>query len=79
MMTKVFQSGNSQAVRIPFDLRFDVDTVEIFRGENGDLILRPVKPTVDLEFLALFSDFDESFIEALEDRDITPPQERDGL
>lgn len=79
MMTKVFQSGNSQAVRIPFDFRFDVDTVEIFRGENGDLILRPVKPTADLEFLALFSDFDESFIEALEDRDIAPPQERDGL
>ena len=79
MMTKVFQSGNSQAVRIPFDFRFDVDTVEIFRGENGDLILRPVKPIADLEFLALFSDFDESFIEALEDRDITPPQERDGL
>lgn len=48
MMTKVFQSGNSQAVRIPFDFRFDVDTVEIFRGENGDLILRPVKPTADL-------------------------------
>lgn len=43
------------------------------------LFLRPVKPTADLEFWALFSDFDESFIEALEDRDITPPQERDGL
>lgn len=43
MMTKVFQSGNSQAVRIPFDFRFDVDTVEIFRGENGDLILKTRK------------------------------------
>lgn len=79
MMTKVFQSGNSQAVRIPFDFRFDVDTVEIFRGEGGDLILRPVKPNTDLEFLALFSDFDESFIDALADRDIAPPQERDVL
>ena len=32
MMTKVFQSGNSQAVRIPVDFRFDVDTVEILHG-----------------------------------------------
>ena len=31
MRTKVFQSGNSQAVRIPKAFRFDVDEVEIFR------------------------------------------------
>ncbi len=40
MLTKVFQSGNSQAVRIPMNFRFDVDTVEIFRTENGDVVLR---------------------------------------
>ncbi|PJG82946.1 antitoxin [Caviibacterium pharyngocola] len=79
MMTRVFQSGNSQAVRIPFDFRLDVDTVEILRGENDDIILRPIKPKADLEFLALFDDFDESFISALEDRDIAPPQERESL
>ena len=59
MRTKVFQSGNSQAVRIPFDFRFDVDTVEILQGQNGDVILRPVKLQADMEFLALFSDFDD--------------------
>lgn len=79
MITKVFQSGNSQAVRIPVDFRLDVDTVEILHGENGDIILRPFKPQADLAFLALFSDFDQDFIEALENRDITPPQERDTL
>ena len=54
MMTKVFQSGNSQAVRIPVDFRLDVDTVEILHGENGDIILQPFKPKADMEFLALF-------------------------
>ena len=79
MMTKVFQSGNSQAVRIPVDFRFDVDTVEILHGENGDIILRPFKPQADREFLALFVGFDEDFIETLENRDVAPPQERDSL
>lgn len=79
MRTKVFQSGNSQAVRIPFDFRFDVDTVEILQGQNGDVILRPVKLQADMEFLALFSNFDDDFIQALEDRDTSPPQERDDL
>lgn len=37
---KVFRSGNSQAVRLPKDFRFDVDEVEIIREGNA-LILRP--------------------------------------
>ncbi|WP_109078294.1 antitoxin [Aggregatibacter kilianii] len=78
MLAKVFQSGNSQAVRIPVDFRFDVDTVEIFRQENGDVVLRPVKNN-ETHFLALFDGFDEDFISALEDRDSTPPQEREQL
>ncbi len=35
MLAKVFQSGNSQAVRIPMDFRFDVDTVEISERKMG--------------------------------------------
>ena len=43
MRTKVFQSGNSQAVRIPKSFRFDVDEVEIFRRGNGVVLrVRPV-------------------------------------
>lgn len=80
MMTRIFQSGNSQAVRIPMDFRFDVDTVEIFKAENGDVILRPIQPQNRGEaFLALFDDFDESFIQAVEARENTPPQEREAL
>lgn len=79
MITKVFQSGNSQAVRIPFNFRFDVENVEILQGENGDVILRPIKPKADVEFLSLFADFDDDFIQALGDRDVSPPQEREDL
>ena len=79
MITKVFQSGYSQAVRIPVGFRLDIDTVEILHGENSDIILRSFKPKADMEFLALFEGFDEDFIEALENRDIAPPQERDSL
>lgn len=39
-IAKVFQSGNSQAVRLPKDFRFDVDEVEVSR-EGDALILRP--------------------------------------
>lgn len=37
---KVFRSGNSQAVRLPREFRFDVDEVEISR-EGDAVILRP--------------------------------------
>ncbi len=37
---KVFQSGNSQAVRLPKEFRFDVDELEITR-EGDAVILRP--------------------------------------
>lgn len=80
MLTRVFQSGNSQAVRIPISFRFKVDTVEILHGDNGDVILRPIQPdTRGEDFLALFEGFDEDFIRAVEERDNTPPQERDTL
>ena len=36
---RVFQSGNSQAVRLPKDFRLDVERVEIFRRGN-EIILR---------------------------------------
>jgi antitoxin VapB len=36
---RVFQSGNSQAVRLPKEFRFNADQVEIFRQGN-DIVLR---------------------------------------
>ena len=81
MLTRVFQSGNSQAVRIPADFRLNVDTVEIFKSENGDLILRQPTPQKGLgdELFELFANFDDDVIRAIEDRDNDPPQEREAL
>ena len=39
-IAKVFNSGNSQAVRLPKDFRFTVDEVEVSR-EGEAVILRP--------------------------------------
>jgi antitoxin VapB len=36
---RIFQSGNSQAVRLPKEFRFNVDQVVIFRHGN-DIVLR---------------------------------------
>ena len=52
MEAKIFQSGNSQAVRIPKEFRFDVTTVEIFK--RGDEVVLKPKPT-DLKSLLLSS------------------------
>lgn len=37
---RIFQSGNSQAVRLPKEFRLDVEEVEISR-EGDSIILRP--------------------------------------
>ncbi len=42
MTTKVFRSGNSQAVRIPKELQLDTNEVEIFRRGN-ELVIRPLE------------------------------------
>ncbi|MFO1157746.1 MAG: type II toxin-antitoxin system VapB family antitoxin [Reyranellaceae bacterium] len=41
---KVFRSGNSQAVRLPKEFRFDVEEVEVSR-EGDAVILRPRRGT----------------------------------
>jgi virulence-associated protein VagC len=42
-MTKVFQNGGSQAVRIPAELRFDEGAeIEIYRGESGEVCIKQV-------------------------------------
>ncbi|BFU59726.1 MULTISPECIES: antitoxin [Rodentibacter] len=80
MLTKVFQSGNSQAVRIPAIYRLDTDTVEITPMADGSLLLSP-KPACHngTAFLEAFSGFDEAFIEAVEKRENLPIQEREAF
>lgn len=70
---RVFQSGNSQAVRLPKEFRLQVDQVEIFRrGDEIVLRERPLNATAIFDALAeLPADFMEG------GRDDTPPQERE--
>lgn len=76
---KVFRSGNSQAVRLPKEFRFDVDEVEVTR-EGDAIILRPhsggVKPWGSL-LAALELGFSDDFL--ADGREQPPMQERPGL
>ena len=51
---RVFQSGNSQAVRLPKEFRFKSDQVEIFR-QGDDIVLRERPASAATIFDALAS------------------------
>ena len=72
---RVFQSGNSQAVRLPKEFRFNVDQVEIFR-QGGDIVLRAVPVSAAVVF-DLLASFPPDFMQ--EGRGDTPPQEREAF
>lgn len=77
MRTRVFQSGNSQAVRIPKEFQFervDID-YEIERCEEG-LLIRPLLPTLE-GVLEKFAAFTSDFM--AEGRPEQGEQERDTL
>ena len=81
LRSRVFNNGNSQAVRIPAELRLDTDLVQITRNEQGDLIIHPLRPDRGQALLQVLEGFDEDFIEALEaERDSQiPMQDREDL
>jgi len=70
---RVFQSGNSQAVRLPKEFRFKTDQVEIFR-QGDDIVLRERPVSAAAIFDALAS-LPADFMEA--GRDDGVPQERE--
>lgn len=73
VLARVFQSGNSQAVRLPREFRLDVDRVEIFR-RGDEIVLRPLP--ADASFIAdVLREMPADFM--VDGRDDTPPQERD--
>jgi len=73
MHAKIFKSGNSQAVRIPKEYRFDVAEVDIFkRGE--ELVLRPRAQNIARAF-ELLTELPDDFME--EGRQDGLPQERE--
>ena len=57
---KIFKSGNSQAVRLPKELQFDVSEVEIFR--RGDEIVLRKKPQNLTRVFELSADMSEDFM-----------------
>ena len=58
---KIFKSGNSQAVRLPKELQFDVSEVEIFR--RGDEIILRKKSKNSAQVFGLLTDMSEDFME----------------
>jgi antitoxin VapB len=76
---KVFRSGNSQAVRLPKDFRFDVDEVEVSR-EGDAVILRP-RPGRSARWASLRAAMDRGFSPDFmaEGRDQPATQSRPGL
>jgi len=77
---RVFKNGRSQAVRIPAEYRFHSAEVYIRRNpQNGEVILseRPQKPSLN-EIFAMM-DSAGGAEDLLQDRDTTPPQERDWM
>lgn len=73
--TRVFKSGNSQAVRLPREFQFDVDEVEILR--RGDEIILRKKPASLAAAFELLAGLPEDFM--AEGRHNPPPQVRDEL
>lgn len=76
MLTRVFKSGNSLAVRIPKELGFGepMQEVEIHRTADG-LVIRPVKRRKLTGISAKFSAFTEDYM--TEGREFHEQRERD--
>ncbi|MDB5878181.1 MAG: AbrB/MazE/SpoVT family DNA-binding protein [Variovorax sp.] len=72
---RVFQSGNSQAVRLPKEFRLDAEQVEIFR-QGDDIVLRQ-KPANAAAIFDLLASLPDDFMAS--GRDDTAPQEREAF
>ncbi len=84
LISRVFNNGNSQAVRIPAEFRLDTDRVSISRNESGDLVIHPLRAergVALLDALRAVGEADEAFVAALETERASPQplQEREAL
>ena len=79
--SRVFMSGNSQAVRIPQEFRINSSRIEITRNDDGDLVIHPLPENRGQILLDALSAFDDDFVRNLEDdlQDQPVPQEREDL
>ncbi|MCD4749552.1 MAG: type II toxin-antitoxin system VapB family antitoxin [Thermoanaerobaculales bacterium] len=72
---RIFMNGNSQAVRLPKDFRFDTDEVEILR-RGDELVLRKKRQNLKQAF-ELLTEMPEDFFD--DDRQDPPPETRESL
>ena len=84
LTTRVFNNGNSQAVRIPAQFRLDTDRVRISRNASGDLVIHPLRAergAALLDALRAVGEADLAFISTLESEQASPQplQEREAL
>jgi antitoxin VapB len=73
--TRVFKSGNSQAVRLPKEFSVRSKELEIFR-RGDEIVLREPAKGLARAFELLTNLPDDFFAEGRQD---TPPQHREGL
>lgn len=80
-LSKVFNNGNSQAVRIPAALRLNATEVEIYQNQAGDLVIHPLQPKQTLKGDAIFATLSamRDWADELEHarQDALPMQDRD--
>ena len=72
---RIFKSGNSQAVRLPKEFRFEVDQVEIFR--RGDEIVLRERPASANDIFDVLASLPEDFM--AEGRPDAAPQQRESF
>jgi len=78
MLTRIFKSGNSQAVRIPKDLNFDPDIQEVeIERKNDALIIRPQRKRSLAGLMERFAAFPADFM--IEGREFHHEHERGTL
>jgi antitoxin VapB len=73
--TRVFKSGNSQAVRLPKEFSVRSKVLEIFRRGDEIVLREPAKGLA--RAFELLTNLPEDFL--AEGRQDTPPQHREGL
>lgn len=71
---QVFQTGRSQAVRIPKEYRFECD--EVFIERDGERVILTPRPRCWSEYFENADRFSEEYPERIED---APPQRREKL
>lgn len=72
-IARIFKSGNSQAVRLPREFRFQAEEVEIFR--RGDEVVLREKAKSAAEAFHLLASLPDDFMAA--GRQDQPPQDRE--